>query len=74
MYDGFHGVRLTRTRSYKRKSSFNYAGFCYAKVWTNQRGLKISADSSDWLAFQGSISNAEKSFIGSGLGCHNNPN
>ena len=38
--------------------------FATLKFWTNQRGLKSSADCSDWLTFQRSINNAEKSFVG----------
>ena len=63
------GMRLPfRTQSYKRNSGVNYAGFCYAKNWTNQRDFKSLADCSDWFNFQRSIIYAGISFIGSGPG------
>ena len=56
----------TWTGSYKQTFGITYAGFCYTKILANQRGLKSSANGSDWLKFQRSIIYAEKSFIGSG--------
>ena len=62
---------ILSTQSYKRSSGVNYAGFCHAS--TNQSGHVTILSLTDRLNFSLALVDAEKMFIGLGLGPNFNP-